>query len=604
MREPVKVLKSLSEQATNKQYKFKRLYRNLYNPEFYFLAYKNISQSQGSMTAGVDGKSLDGMSEKRINELIDSLKDFSYQPNPARRVYIEKKNSTKKRPLGIPSTEDKLVQEVVRMILESIYEPTFSKSSHGFRPKRSCHTALQQIQKQFTGVAWFVEGDIHACFDSFDHHVLIAILRERIEDENFIALMWKMLKAGYMEQWIYHCTYSGTPQGSGVSPIIANIYLSKMDDFAESLKSVFDRGNSETNHVYGRAASKLFYIRQRNRKNWQSWGKEERRDALKLQKAAIAKLHDVPSMTASNQNYKRLFYCRYADDFLIGVIGSHEDAQQIKEQFKVFLEATLHLEMSDAKTKITHGTDKARFLGYDITTSKNSALMYDKKHQLRKTHTGVIKLYVPKDKWQGKLMEYGALGIRRGEDGKEIWDSKHRGNMVHMTDVEIVSTVNAEIRGMYNYYSMANNATVIKNFAFILEYSMYKTFGLKYRKSVYKIQRKYRRNGIFSVPYNTKAGLKYCEFYHDGFKRKTDVCRFDPDLLPLYVKYDNPNYLRTRIKNGVCELCGDAANDIRMHHVRRLKDLKSDSEWNRIMLARRRKTLAVCPDCFAKIIEN
>lgn len=604
MREPVKVLKSLSEQVTNKQYKFKRLYRNLYNPEFYFLAYKNISQSQGSMTAGVDGKSLDGMSEKRINELIDSLKDFSYQPNPARRVCIEKKNSTKKRPLGIPSTEDKLVQEVVRMILESIYEPTFSKSSHGFRPKRSCHTALQQIQKQFTGVAWFVEGDIHACFDSFDHHVLIAILRERIEDENFIALMWKMLKAGYMEQWIYHCAYSGTPQGSGVSPILANIYLSKMDDFAESLKNTFDRGNCETNRAYGRAASKLFYIRQRNRKNWQSWGKEERRDALKLQKAAIAKLHDVPSMTASNQNYKRLFYCRYADDFLIGVIGSHEDAQQIKEQFKVFLEATLHLEMSDAKTKITHGTDKARFLGYDITTSKNSALMYDKKHQLRKTHTGVIKLYVPKDKWQGKLMEYGALGIRCGEDGKEIWDSKHRGNMVHMTDVEIVSTVNAEIRGMYNYYSMANNATVIKNFAFILEYSMYKTFGLKYRKSVYKIQRKYRRNGIFSVPYNTKAGLKYCEFYHDGFKCKTEVCRFDPDLLPPYVKYDNPNYLRTRIKNGVCELCGGATNDIRMHHVRKLKDLKPDSEWNRIMLAKCRKTLAVCPDCFAKIIEN
>lgn len=172
LREPVKVLKSLSEKTTNKEYKFKRLYRNLYNPEFYFLAYKNISQSQGSMTLGVDGKSLDGMSEKRINALIESLKDFSYQPNPARRVYIEKKNSTKKRPLGIPSTEDKLVQEVVKMILESIYEPNFSDYSHGFRPNRSCHSALQQIQNQFTGITWFVEGDIHACFDSFDHHVL------------------------------------------------------------------------------------------------------------------------------------------------------------------------------------------------------------------------------------------------------------------------------------------------------------------------------------------------------------------------------------------------------------------------------------------------
>ena len=219
LREPVKVLKSLSEQAINKQYKFKRLYRNLYNPEFYFLAYKNISQSQGSMTSGVDGKSLDGMSEKRISALIESIRSFSYQPNPARRVYIEKKNSTKKRPLGIPSTEDKLVQEVVKMILESIYEPNFSDCSHGFRPKRSCHSALQQIQNQFTGITWFVEGDIHACFDSFDHHVLVNILRERIEDENFLALIWKMLKAGYMEQWAYNCTFSGTPQGSGVAAL-------------------------------------------------------------------------------------------------------------------------------------------------------------------------------------------------------------------------------------------------------------------------------------------------------------------------------------------------------------------------------------------------
>lgn len=145
--------------------------------------------------------------------------------------------------------------------------------------------------------------------------------------------------------------------------------------------------------------------------------------------------------------------------------------------------------------------------------------------------------------------------------------------MVHMTDVEIVSQVNAEIRGMYNYYSIAENATVIKNFAFILEYSMYKTFGLKYQKSVYKIQRKYRKNGVFMVPYNTKKGLKYCEFYHDGFKKKRYACGFEPDLLPQYVKYDNPNYPRTRIKQGVCELCGENTEDIRVHHVKSLKSL-------------------------------
>ena len=226
MRNPIDVLKLLTEKASVKGYTFERLYRNLYNLDFYLLAYKNIAASPGSMTKGADGMTLDNMSMARINKIIASLKDQTYRLNPARRTYIAKKNNpAKKRPLGIPSGDDKLVQEVVRMILESIYEPTFSDQSHGFRPHRGCHTALEQLQRTFTGANWFVEGDIQACFDSFDHHVLINILRKRIDDEAFIALMWKFLKAGYMEQWQYHRTYCGTPQGSGISPVLANIYL-------------------------------------------------------------------------------------------------------------------------------------------------------------------------------------------------------------------------------------------------------------------------------------------------------------------------------------------------------------------------------------------
>ena len=176
MRNPIDVLKSLSEKSKNPSYRFERLYRNLYNPEFYLLAYKNIYANNGSMTPGIDGTTIDGMSIQRIAQIITSLKTHSYQPNPARRTYIPKKNSAKKRPLGIPSGDDKLVQEVVRMILESIYEPNFSETSHGFRPQKSCHTALLTIQDTFTGAKWFVEGDIQACFDSFDHHVLRACL--------------------------------------------------------------------------------------------------------------------------------------------------------------------------------------------------------------------------------------------------------------------------------------------------------------------------------------------------------------------------------------------------------------------------------------------
>ena len=271
MRNPIDVLNSLSDKSKDRSYQFERLYRNLYNPEFYLLAYKNVYANDGSMTPGVDGNSLDGMSSARIQRIIKALKDRSYQPKPARRTYIDKKNSTKKRPLGIPSADDKLVQEVIKLLLESIYEPTFSANSHGFRPKRSCHTALMQIQRTFKGVRWFVEGDIKACFDSFDHQVLIDLLRRRIKDEAFIGLIWKFLKAGYMEQWTFHTTYSGTPQGSGMSPVLANIYLSELDDFVEKYKQEFDRGSSihrRANPEYDYLHGKMQRIRKRNAAVW------------------------------------------------------------------------------------------------------------------------------------------------------------------------------------------------------------------------------------------------------------------------------------------------------------------------------------------------
>lgn len=244
MRNPTEVLSRLQEKAKDKTYRFERLYRNLYNPEFYMLAYQKIYANKGSMTPGVDGSTMDGMSAKRIEGIMASLWDESYHPVPARRTYIAKKsNPAKKRPLGIPSGNDKLVQEVVRMILEAIYEPAFSNHSHGFRAQKSCHSALLDIQRAGRGCTWFIEGDITACFDSFDHHVLIKLLRKRIDDEKFIALMWKFLKAGYMDQWEYFDTYTGTPQGSGVSPVLANVYLHELDSFMENMKERFNVGN-------------------------------------------------------------------------------------------------------------------------------------------------------------------------------------------------------------------------------------------------------------------------------------------------------------------------------------------------------------------------
>ena len=227
MRNPTEVLKNLMEKSKNETYRFQRLYRNLYNPEFYWLAYKNIYANDGSMTAGADGTTIDGMGNERIERIILSLKDRSYQPKPARREYIAKKNSSKKRPLGIQSGDDKLVQEVVKMILESIYEPVFSNKSHGFRPNRSCHQAVREIIEivQYRKTNYVVEADIRGFFDNVDHECLMQMLRHDIADRRFLELIEKFLKAGIMENGKYLDSERGTPQGNGASPILANIYL-------------------------------------------------------------------------------------------------------------------------------------------------------------------------------------------------------------------------------------------------------------------------------------------------------------------------------------------------------------------------------------------
>ncbi len=603
LRSPQTVLENLAEKAKDSSYRFERLYRNLYNPEFYWLAYQRIYAAPGNMTPGNDGKTIDGMGEERIQSIIAKLKSHAYQPTPARRVYIPKKNSAKMRPLGIPSSEDKLVQEVVRMLLESIYESSFSPKSHGFRPERSCHTALLQIQQTFTGISWFVEGDIHACFDSFDHHVLINILRRRIADEQFIELMWKFLRAGYMEQWEYHCTYSGTPQGSGMSPILANIYLNELDSYIEEYAKRFNCGEHDrrTNPEYSYYSRNLTKIRKSYSASWNSMTKAERQTAIKLCRSISSQMRKTSYHLRADTSYKRLLYCRYADDFIIGVIGSKDDAERIKADVKAFLGESLKLEMSETKTKITHASEAARFLSYDITRNYSGKNKRCKDGSTRRVCTANIKLMVPHEKWFDKLIELKAMRIEQSSNGKETWMPIHRGELNNLEDIRIINKYNAEIRGLYNYYSLANNATVISKFAHIMEYSMYKTFARKYRITMSQAIRKYSKDGKFRVPYQTKAGIKYCFFYDGGFKRKHAPVRNLGDVLPKYRKYDSPNTLAGRLRCGVCELCGTHADKLVMHHIRKMADLKGNSDWETLMKKKRRKTLAVCEDCHRRI---
>lgn len=604
MRNPTEVLKSLTEKSKDETYRFQRLYRNLYNPEFYWLAYKNIYANDGSMTAGADGTTVDGMGNERIEGIIMSLRDRSYQPKPARREYIAKKNSSKKRPLGIQSGNDKLVQEVVKMILESIYEPVFSDKSHGFRPNRSCQTALMQIQKTFTGTNWFVEGDIHACFDSFDHQVVSKLLRKRIDDEAFIQLIWKFLKAGYMEQWTFGRTYSGVPQGSGVSPVLCNVYLNELDRYMEKYAMEFNTKAQKKRFAtaYRRSVDRTYKYRKKGKEIWETLTPEERKIRSRTLKKLEREEKSITPTIPKDADYKRIQYTRYADDFLIGVIGSKQDAEKVKQDVKTFLWETLKLEMSDAKTKVTHTGDRARFLGYDITVSRSQNLKKKADGRVQRCQTGVVKLLVPREKWVGKLIEYRAMKIKINENGKERFVALHRGKLVNQRDIEILARYNAEVRGLYNYYSIANDSFKIGRFANVMKYSMYKTFACKYKTNVHEIKRRYFVNDLFTVAYDTKSGRKTTTFYKDGFKRKEKATKFDNvSELPQFSKYAKTNTLKQRVERHTCELCHKDCRNLEIHQVKKLKDLKGDAEWVLLMRKRRRKTLVVCPECHSLI---
>ena len=597
MEKSERVLKALSDHSQSSDYKYERLYRYLFSEEMFAVAYQRIYAKQGNMTPGTDGKTIDEMSLERIERLIVSLKDESYQPHPARRVYIPKKNG-KKRPLGIPSFEDKLVQEVVRLLLEAIYEGHFEGTSHGFRPHRSCHTALGMIQKSFAGAKWFIEGDIKGFFDNIDHNVLISILRERISDERFLRLIRKFFNTGYVEDWKYNKTYSGTPQGGIISPILANIYLDKFDKYIKEYAAKFRKGDRRSiNPEYWRLNNKKNRLKQKLQKT----SDEQMRKNYLYEIAQLSKqMLSTPHKDAMDADFRRLQYVRYADDFLISVIGSKSECETIKADITQFMREQLKLELSDEKTLITHAQDKAKFLGYEIFIRKSDAVKRNRDGVLKRDFNGAVVLTLNSAVIQKKLTEYNALEVRN-IDGKDIWWSKPRRYMTPMKPEDILAQYNAEIRGLYNYYSLAANVSKeCASFAFIMKMSMFKTLGWKLNTSARKVRQKYQKDKDFVIPYNDAKGKqKYRVFYNEGFKKRNAQFDVDYDKLPqtMYVPYPS---LVERLKDGRCELCGKDGKVV-MHHVRTLTKLKGNNEWEKLMLQRHRKTLVVCEDCNSMI---
>ena len=597
MRNPKQVLNNLCEHSKVSGYRFERLYRNLFNEQIFYVAYQRIYAKQGNMTPGTDGKTIDQMSIQRIESLIASLKNETYQPNPAKRVYIPKKNG-KKRPLGIPSFEDKLVQEVIRMMLEAIYEGYFEYTSHGFRPFKSCHTALSSIQKRFVGAKWFIEGDIKGFFDNIDHCVLIGILEERINDVRFIRLIRKFLKAGYVEHWQFNHTYSGTPQGGIISPILANIYLDKFDKFMDEYAKRFDKGNKRrVNPAYNRICNKRNSLK---RKLNAETDVKKREILISQIRNMRTEMQQIPYGNDMDEQYRRLKYVRYADDFLIGVIGSKSDCEVIKADLAKYMQEQLKLELSDEKTLITNAQDKAKFLGYEIYVQRSESKVKNSLGRTNRMFNGNVRLHVSTEIARNKLLAMNAMVIKQ-VNGKEIWWAESRGFLTSLKEEDIIAQYNLEIRGFYNYYSIANNISAVGDtFGGIMKRSCIKTLAHKHNSTMRKEWKRYREGQDFVVRYKDSKGQEKCRvLYNEGFRRKQVNDYAECDHMPNTCFLPQASLVE-RLKNGVCELCGNKA-PLMMHHVRTLSKLKADTEWNKLMLKKGRKTLAVCEKCNALI---
>jgi group II intron reverse transcriptase/maturase len=568
-----------------------RVYRQLFNRDLYLKAYGKIYRNNGAMTPGTTEETADGMTLAKIDGIIELLRSEKYRWTPVRRVYIEKKNSSKKRPLGIPTWSDKLLQEVIRLILESYYEPQFSRYSHGFRPEKGTHTALRDIYRTWTGTNWFIEGDIKACFDTLNHEVLIATLAEKIKDERFLRLIQELLQAGYLEDWKYNTTYSGSPQGGIVSPILANIYLDKLDKFVEEkLIPEYTRGTKKkANPQY---KSLEYQARTLRDKGFGTEAWEVRKEMKK-----------IPSLVTDDPNYRRLNYTRYADDFLLGFLGPKCEAEAIKQRLAEYIQTELQLELSEAKTLITHArTEKAKFLGYEISVQHDDNVRDPKgsTYKARRRTNGAILLSAPESVIREKC-------LKCMQKGKPV----HRKEMEKDTPFSIIAGFQAEYRGIVEYYRLAANLSRFNRLRWVMEMSLTKTLASKLKISVSQVYRKFktvikteeRARKVLQVviPREGKKPL-IAQWGGITLKRKMNATPKDDKRQTIWSQRSE---LEQRLLADKCEQCG-STDQVQVHHIRALKDLEQygrneKPNWVKIMAARHRKTLIVCHTCHVNI---
>lgn len=572
------------------------LFRLMKAPLLWELAYQKIAPNKGAMTPGVDGETFDGFSPEKVRSIISRLADGTYRPSPVRRVYIPKANG-KKRPLGVPTTEDRLVQEVVRTLLEQIYEPLFSQHSHGFRPGRSCHTALEHIRATWTGVKWLVDVDVVGFFDNIDHDVLLGLLEKRIADRRFIALLRGMLKAGYVENWVFHKTYSGTPQGGVVSPMLANIYLHELDELMEAKVAGFNRGGKRAPSVEGRRImNRLARLRKQVDQLRADRGEDDPQIASLLDEIGRLKAErmTVPATDAFDPNYRRLRYCRYADDFIIGVVGSKEEARQQMAEVRAFLAERLKLAVSDEKSGIHKASDGARFLGYEICTTTNRnphRAIFNGRPTLRRGLADRLKLRVPRDRVVGFVNG-------RGWGDYDAFRPRQRPALTLSSDVEIVLAFNAEWRGFANYYALADDVKrKLNKGGYFALMSCLKTIAAKHRSSVPKVAARMRVGTDFYVRFKVGDEARAIKIWQLKDLRRDVRTWGGLDMPPSPQFVFSRTEMVERLNARQCERCGGTDQPCEVHHVRRVAEMEYAGLPRYMRAARQRKRVVLCEPC-------
>lgn len=583
-------LETLRKLNRNPKWVNDNIFRLVCSPQMAVLAYERIKSKPGNMTAGDDGVTLDHISMDAIGKLCESIKTGTYTPKPVRRKFIPKANG-KSRPLGIPSPRDKIVQEMVREILEAIYDtsetPTFSSHSHGFRPNLSCHTAINEFTK-WQGTTWVVEGDIKGFFDNIDHHILIDLLRRRIKDERFINLIWAFLRADVREEdGSLSSSKIGTPQGGVISPLLANIYLHEFDCWAESLQKELQKGVKRKPNPEWRSL-----IRKRDYLISKGQATKDSEVVRELERKASL----LPTVLVDDPDFCRIYYVRYADDWMIGVVGNKALAESVKDRAAAFLATNLKLLLSEEKTLITHAkTEDAKFLGFRLSiggsVKRRMVKTQDKRTTLKRVTGWLPRVDVPTQEIVSRLQASGFCHTTKGK----VYFPCSKKSFVALEDHEIVMRFNSVWRGIYNYYCVCNNANKLRWAMYILQYSCLMTLSHKHRMRLPKAIKKY---GVFPrATYKNVGGeVKSAAFWKPVKWQQAFTASLKPlDLDVLMAKVGR--LTRSRL-GSPCAICGNQS-DVEMHHIRALrKGNKSITNgFNRIMSAINRKQMPVCVGC-------